>query len=918
MITLSKPISSGQAQAYHKEEFANARENYYTEGDRVRGEWQGKLAERYGLRGEVGEQQFARLSEGQHPETGEQLVKHQTAREYVNANGDTVRSMEHRAGWDATFSAPKSVSLTALVGGDDRVRDAHRESVRVALDEMEKYAQARMGGNVPAQTTGAWAVAKFEHDSSRPVDGYAAPQLHTHAVVFNVTETADGQARALQPQELYKTQQYATAVYRSELAAQLQRLGYEIERGEHGQPEIKGYTREYLEASSPRRQQIEEHMEAAGRSGAGAAQIAAHQTRDAKQPLSHEEVRARHQEMAQEYGQQPQRVIVEAAQRPGVELRPEQSGVAAQQGVSYARERGMEREAVADERSLMRDALRHTMGEARLPELRAEFERRVESHELIEVERRPGLAGRAFTTGEMQGYERELIERMKMGQGTREVLADGQVRQQTMEQHPHLSVSQRHAVEDVLTSRDRMMALEGVAGAGKTTSLAAVREGAERAGYQVEGLAPTSRAAQKLAEAGIETQTLQRHLARGDRADDGQKRLYVIDESSMASTKQMHTFAERLRENDRVLFVGDTRQHEAVEAGRPYAQLQEAGMRTARLDEIIRQKDPALKEAVGQLARGEVQEAIGNLNSQGRVHEIGDRQERINEIAREYVRSPEKTLVISPDNESRRELNSQIHRAMQETGQVKGDEQRVHVLYARQDVTGADRQHAQNYERGDVLRYSKGSKPLGIEAGEYARVAHVDRESNTLTVKRQSGEELSYDPRRLQGVTVYRDSERTFAEGDRVQLTAPYHEQRLANRELGTVEHIDKDGNLKLRMDSGREVEFNARQHPHLDYGYAMTSHSSQGQTADRVLIHVDSSQAHGELLNSRMAYVSVSRAQFDVQMYTNDAKTLGQELSRDVSHPTAIQQDTGQKMGPQPERGPQVDISQGMGMSLA
>ena len=136
MITLSKPISSGQAQAYHREEFANARENYYTEGERVSGEWQGQLAARWGLQGEVQEQQFARLAEGQHPETGEQLVRHQTAREYVNANGETVRTMEHRAGWDATFSAPKSVSLTALVGGDNRVREAHRESVRTALDEM--------------------------------------------------------------------------------------------------------------------------------------------------------------------------------------------------------------------------------------------------------------------------------------------------------------------------------------------------------------------------------------------------------------------------------------------------------------------------------------------------------------------------------------------------------------------------------------------------------------------------------------------------------------------------------------------------------------------------------------------------------------------------------------------------------------
>jgi conjugative relaxase-like TrwC/TraI family protein len=454
----------GQAQDYHKNEFANARENYYTEGERVRGEWQGQLAERWGLRGEVNEQQFVRLSEGQHPETGEQLVRYQAPREYVNDRGVTVHTMEHRAGWDATFSAPKSVSLTALVGGDDWIKEAHRESVKVALDEMEKYVQARIGGNVPAQTTGAWVVAKFEHDSSRPVDGYAAPQLHTHAVVFNVTETTDGNTRALQPQELYKTQQYATAVYRSELPEQLQHMGYEIERGEHGQPEIKGYSREYLEASSPRREKIKEHMEAAGVSGAGAAQIAAHQTREAKQPLSHEEVRASHQKMAAEYGQQPQRVLAEAAQRSAVELRPDSLRTAAHKGMSYARERGMEREAVADERTLLRDALKHTMGEGRLPEIRAEFERRAAEGNLIEVERRAGLAGRAYTTHEMQRYEREPIERMKAGQGTREVLTDGNVREQTMQEHSHLSVSQKHAVETVLTSRDQMMALEGVAG----------------------------------------------------------------------------------------------------------------------------------------------------------------------------------------------------------------------------------------------------------------------------------------------------------------------------------------------------------------------------------------------------------------------------------------------------------------------
>ena len=268
------------------------------------------------------EEHFQRLSEGQHPITGEQLIRHQAAREYMNRRGEKVSAMEHRAGWDATFSAPKSVSLTALVGGDERVREAHRESVGVALDELERYVQARIGGNLPAETTGKWVAAKFEHDSARPVDGYAAPQLHTHVVFFNLTETDDGDAHALQPQELYKTQQYATAVYRSELAHRLKELGYEIERGESSQPEIKGYSKEYLEASSPRRQQIEEHLAKQNQRGAGAAQIAAHQTREGKLELSHEEMQERHKEMAAQFGNQPERVV-EAAQERREQLQEE-------------------------------------------------------------------------------------------------------------------------------------------------------------------------------------------------------------------------------------------------------------------------------------------------------------------------------------------------------------------------------------------------------------------------------------------------------------------------------------------------------------------------------------------------------------------------------------------------------------------
>src|SRR5271157_1469175 len=406
MLTISKALSASQAEIYHKEEFANAQANYYSEGESIRGEWQGKLAEQWGLRGEVAQEQFARLANGQHPTTGEQLVRHTAPREYLDARGETVKPMKHRAGWDATFSAPKSVSLTALVGGDDDVRRAHRESVKVALGEMEKYVQARIGGNHPAETTGKWIAAGFEHDSARPVNGYAAPQLHTHVVFFNLTETENGQWRALQPQELYRSQQYATAIYRSELALRLRGQGYETERGKSGQPEIVGYTREYLDASSPRSQQIQAYLEEQGLKGAGAAQIAAHQTRDDKLPsITHAEMQRMHKEMAERFGNQPEQTI-RAAHSQEVE-RNVPSRQRLETALTYAQDRNLERHAVTDERELMRDALKRSIGEGSFAEVRDRFEKRIESGHLIEVESRS--PARAFTTEKMIQYERDNV-----------------------------------------------------------------------------------------------------------------------------------------------------------------------------------------------------------------------------------------------------------------------------------------------------------------------------------------------------------------------------------------------------------------------------------------------------------------------------------------------------------------------------
>ena len=188
----------------------------------------------------------------------------------------------------------------------------------------------------------------------------------------------------------------------------------------------------------------------------------------------------------------------------------------------------------------------------------------------------------------------------------------------------------------------------------------------------------------------------------------------------------------------------------------------------------------------------------------------------------------------------------------------------------------------------------------------------VDAPGNRLTVELKDATEKTYDPRRQQGVSVYREQERAFSIGNRVQLTAPSAELKLANRELGTVESIG-EGHMALKMDDGRSVEIDPAKHPHLDHGYAVTSHSSQGQTADRVLIHVDTELGAKDLLNNRMAYVAVSRGAHDAQLFTNDRDGLNAALGRDVSHRNAYMPEPVQAITPpQQEITPKLEHTHG------
>ena len=233
-------------------------------------------------------------------------------------------------------------------------------------------------------------------------------------------------------------------------------------------------------------------------------------------------------------------------------------------------------------------------------------------------------------------------------------------------------------------------------------------------------------------------------------------------------------------------------------------------------------------------------------------------------------------------------LNAAVRQELKANGTLAPEDHSFRVLVQRQEMTGAERSWASRYEINDVVRYARGSKGLGIEAGEYGTVVGINSASNVLTVEKSTGELVNYDPRRLVGVSVYREVVHEFSPGDRIQFTAPDKSLGVANRDLAVIESIAPDGRIAARLDNNRQIDFDPVEHRHFDHGYAVTSHSAQGLTAERVLVNADTG-VHPDLLNSRFGYVSMSRASHEAAVFTDDLKRLSQHLGTEVSKTSAL-----------------------------
>ena len=1005
MLSIGALTSAAQGASYYE------RDGYYAKDDpehREASGWAGKGAEELGLMGPVDPDTFRAVLEGKVPDgSGTELGRR-------GKDGEIL----HRPGRDLTFSAPKSVSLAALVGGDKRIVDVHDRAVAAALDWIERNAaETRMKdpetGRMVRAGNQKIVAATFRHDTSRNLD----PQLHTHAVLANMVQGEDGKWRSMANEKLYDSKMLLGALYRAELARGLKDLGYGIEKTHaDGRFEIAGVPREAIEAFSSRRAEIEAAMEERGLGVSGdnprIAERAALMTRAKKRDIDRDELSGVWQRQAADIGLDAGALVAGAVERSAVPEReavpepgtgtdgagtsereatvepasgadrtpepeapglpdigdgyhgaaaptraPAQNGPSGRQdgrgperaaaettpgspaakAVAWAMAHLSEREAVFSRAGLLTAALAHAPGAVLVGDVEREVARLEKGGALHAVDI-PG-AENSLATDRTVGEERETVALMHAGQDRGRAPMRGWQVQGHLNKGP-LTAGQKEAVKLILSAKDRTVGVQGYAGTGKTTMLDRARTLAEKKGWRMMGLAPSASAVQTLAtEAGIESETLQRFLARNAGVAEGRltnrgakemraafaKTILVVDEGSLASTVQARDLLRIANEFriPRVVLVGDAKQLDAVDAGKPFAQLQAAGMRTAVMDEIMRQRDPELKQAVEASLAGEIGRAFEKLGSNVAAVKsdniagaVAARWLGLSDEAREN------TGVMAPSHELRQAINGHIRERLAREGRIHGPAMQAERLVSK-GYTNAEKSLAANYAAGDVVAFHRPYKRVGVEKGDERRVAGVDYKAGAVMLDDGKGGKVAWKPDeiggRRGGSEVYRAEEIELRAGDRIRWTRNDAGLGLVNSRTAEVVAV-KDGGVTFRLEDGKTLELGKGdpQLRHLDHAWASTVHAFQGRTVDNVIAAMEARHPH--LTTQKSFYVEISRARDRAELVTDDAAELRAQLQAVTGERIAALEGIGEMKREAPDkaaeaaRTPQSGVERGPG----
>jgi Ti-type conjugative transfer relaxase TraA len=703
-----------------------AREDYYHAGGEPPGIWHGTEAERLGVGGEVNREEFLRLCEGYTKDGKEKLVQ--------NAGKDS-----RRAGFDLTFSAPKSASVLWALSDDltrKEIQDAQREAVKKALDYLEReagYTRKGKGGEEHERCNLLFAM--FEHGTSRAQD----PHLHTHAVAINTTHREDGTTGALEPKEIFRHKMAAGAVYRAELSAQLEkRLGVEIEQGKKDTFEIAGVPHALAEEFSKRREVILSAMEKEGAKGAARAAHFTVTTREKKAHVARELLFDEWQEAGRAHGFSHEKVLAQTLPRlTDRELEKSFTAEAAAQKIT-------ETQSYFSEKEFVRRVAELCQGRGLgADDVHAAVKKYV-TQEAVNLGKWEGEY--FYTTKEVIALEEKMLSQVSDLKKS----ANYSPGTATIAIPSFLNQEQKKALYDITQETASIHAVSGMAGTGKTTLLKTAREFWEAQGYEVRGAALAAVAAKGLEdEAGIKSQTIAKFLMDSERAkDEGNgstltaKTILVIDEAGMVGTRQMSELVEAVHKSGgKIVLIGDERQLQPIEHGAPFKAIGER-IGASTLQDIRRQRDDWARTAAKNFAFGESRTALQAYAERGLLSVSENRNEAKRELVSDWMKDTnyfKERLILAGTKAETGALNQQVQEARHSRGEL--GELSIKI---KESIL---------YENDRVL-FTRNSKMYGVNNGDTGTVNGIDLKKRLLTVKLDSGEVVRITPERYDHVEL--------------------------------------------------------------------------------------------------------------------------------------------------------------------
>ncbi|MDE1916743.1 MAG: relaxase domain-containing protein [Sphingomonadales bacterium] len=850
--------------------------DYYTKGTDEPSQWGGAIAADLGLSGKVDPATFKALLAGQVGD--QQLGRHR-------ADG----RIEHHPGWDFAVNAPKSVSIMALVSGDERIFAAHERAVSAALDYLEEHAglRRRENGEILHQTTSRLLYARFTEHASRELD----PHLHTHVVVMNMTNANPAHTMAsLETRAMFAEQMVAGQVYRNDLAHRLREISYEIESDPRsGLFEISHVPKAVIEIFSQRAEQINAHAHEHGYEGQAQRQRSFYATRVKKETITREGLDERWAQRGAAHIASLES-IRQAVQERGEHCLVPEKGLAAR-AMLFGMRQSESREAVNNLGRMLRIGLASDVGEVRLADVRPSAEEHEVRRKLLATRHPTGdqTHTRGRTTLATARMEQALAMHLALGLGDARSIARVDRLIQAFEA-ASLNPAQEQALAMIATSMDRINGVHGVAGAGKSTLVKVLAEAAGQ-GATLMALAPTSSAAAELgAKAGIESRTVASLLAGGGHGITA-AHVLVVDEAGQLGNRQALRILEISRSTGaRVLFLGDNKQTGAIEQGKAFWLLQRLGLPTAQLAEAVRQETRSMKDAVSKARAGEYAASLAALD---RVTSGDDPDALAKGLVSAWTRlapqSRQKTNILVLDNVTRLVVNSQIREVLKREGAIAAEDTRLSVLTPA-GMSDEEKRNTRFYSGGQVVTFSRDIAGLGIASRTEYRVAGLGRDSNGRQIVRlvdETGRIIRWDPRLTAAsrINVFDREDRNLAEGDRIQWRLVNRVLDIKNAERGTVERLD--GTLAtIRWDRPQRVQqVDLSQHKTWDHGYGETVYSAQSKTYDRVYVLAP---VESGLVNGQNYYTAITRARFGVRLWTQDAGKLAEKLARNSGEKTS------------------------------